>query len=626
MPAPVYTGFTGTEANADLDVLAAAIAAANAVAAGAIQKWPAEAYEIGVVDESYKWNDARRFGVDPTGATESTTQFQNALASMRAGASWIKNGIVGSLKVGNGQYLVTKSLNNTSDNTDGHGTGIIGEGSLNTIFLSALTEAYPVIDCVGNGNMRLQGFSIRQQAGCLATAGIFMAYTGADTVGIEPQLDDLLVIMTDCPGIINRVDLAEFFRVRAYGTFGCISGGYDPTGCTSKYKVLFGSTGDMTQTRMYSCGFLGGTPLLLTGCANYLAVGLGLTCLYAAGPSPVDACLVIDQSNTIGSNTQAIVIRGIRTENQTPAGTRDVIHAVAVLSASYPTNYTEIPLLDIQGPLEVANLSGPNAASTLVYSDAHSLIQKLRLRIASSYPAVTPTLELHGNDFSCSVSEIDIQQYFGQKIGTVANKALGARIEGQFPLSEVTNVVIPGGRIEYRIGTGLSTPAINAGDYAMVAGAPSLTAAQVASLAVPYSFADQSYVGGSGNKDVIIFALPKGLGFTEGRVQRVLDIESWGNIVAGTTISIVVTDGVHTATVGGWAVLPGACTLKVRLQRQSHGSVNVIATLTLDNVAPRTASGSVAIDEATDFTVALRVNGANNDPTQINVQPAGIWR
>ena len=607
---PVFAAATPTSSDAVLGVQA-----------GAIRSFPVAFTQSGIGAVARTPEDKMRevvsvldFGANTIpGTTDMTAAFQSAINFAKSHSGQMSGGPGGSVFVPEGIYLITKSLDVTANNGVGHATRIYGGSSLNTVINTHLTEAYPVLDFCGNGYSRLEGISMRQKAGCMATSGVLYGYVGGDTVGMNGAMCDVLILMLTCPGIVNTTDQFIFQGVVSSGTYGCVSGAGNALGLRSKYVTIL-HTSDVTRTVFRDCNFQGGVPLMLTGCVEYDIQYVYLAPTFPKSPLPVNAALVIDTSYTALGVAQ-IFARGLRVENQAPTGTQDAIAAVAVLKRGGVKN-TLVNRLEVEGALEVANLGGPNAGSSLIYSDVNSFISDLRVKGFTTYDTY-PILNLTGSTaLAISVGSVEIDMPLRTNLGTIAHKTNGrVQIAGSFPLSAISALSSGNPIGEQRRGSGLGEGYHFVSDFALHPRANSLVAQETAGIVLPAT-QNLAYAGGSGAQDLLSLAVPGGLYPTSGRGARHVQTLVHGSTSAACTATVRFTNGVNTTTSDAITFAANShYVLRIHFIASSGGNLQMLVEMmqTGQPVYVWQGNSSLVVPSAA-FSIKLAVTSANSNP------------
>jgi len=554
------------------------------------------------------------FGAIGDGITDDTIAFQNAITYVKTNSSWGTSGTQGTVFIPTGNYLITKSLNCTN-NTDSAGTGLViyGNSPQNTIIHSQLTETYPLFDFIGMTGSQVSGFSIRQNSGCLATTGLFYGYVAADTVGFKPYLYNIAVYMLTCPGIVNaNADLPVYDLVTTEGNYGIVSGAGNILGLSSKYQTLLNAYGNFTLQSFRNCFVTGGTPLLITGSNDTQIYDSYFASTFSLSPTVVNAAIVV---NTTASNISIgdIYAYGIRTENQTPAGSQDIYNAIALLSTGGSiTSSTGMRTLYLQGLLEITNYSGVNINSSCLYVDSTSYIGDITL--ISQTPAwvnVSPVLKLL-NSPSYNSSILNIQIPFAKNIGTSVTPFGGPiYLLGSFtsPLSISTGTELK----QIKDTTGALSTSLT--DWAFHPANSSLSASQTGNIGF-VSTANETYSGGTGYQTFWSYTIPGGFVPPPGKLNRDLELQTFGNTYAAINVTITFVQGAHTFTVGSLSMAAG-----VQFLARIHSIVNAgvgtqgLVEFQINGTVPYVNSSyDNVINPANPYTININVSSASNNP------------
>jgi hypothetical protein len=488
-----------------------------------------------------------------TPGTDCTTAFDNAIAFVLANC-WRSGGSLAittsTLFVPAGGYLIKTSKNFTATNF-GSSLGIIlqGNGALSTIIYTKLTEAYPALDFTGASYSSIRDLSVRQVSGCQATAGIARLSCGTDPLGYNVMDRDIIVSMLTCPGIVATVDVYSLYNVTAQGTYGAALGAGTGLGIASKFQTVISNT-DLTKLEMYSCFFLGGLPLYLTGNDAVTSIG----CYHAitggySSPITVDAgvanaaMIVID--DTVGHVGLAhYKFIAVRTENQDNSGSRNVAHCFAVLATIGGVGATVYDL-DIDGVLENNNSSGTNASAVRVYTSPAAALNILKIK-GQSGNTVSPLLKLTG---SSSNTSYDISWSTGIPLGSVASKT-GSEIKlgNVFTANDFITLSSGGGGGQFL--SNYNSQLVKAiSDNVFSQYATSVVMADTAAVTLVNTVT--AYTGGSGAQIINSFTIPSNIiKVSSGRVRRTLEIEIpiFGTGAYTYTIQLQITDGTNTVT------------------------------------------------------------------------------
>ena len=554
------------------------------------------------------------FGAIGDGTTDDTTAFQNAINYVKTHSAWGNLGNEGAVYIPTGQYLITKSLNCTNNtNASGGGLVIYGESPQNTLIYSKLTEAYPVFDFTGMGAAQVKGFSIRQKNTCLATTGLFFGYTLADTLGIAPYIYNMWSFMITCPGIVNAgADLPVYDLVSASGNYGIVSGVGNILGLSSKYQTFFNNIGDFTLQSFRNCNITGGTPLLITGSSDTQIYDSYFASTFTSSPTAVNAAIVVN--TTAGTAAQGdIYAYGIRTENQTPAGSQDIYSAIAFLATGKTvTSVSTARNVYLQGILEITNSSGVNANSSCVYADADSGCADLT--VISQTPAwahITPVLNLNGVPAS-NFNTITIDIPFAQYIGTVGTKFSGPIY---FSGSFINPLSVSAGTTQKEIKGTNGVLFTSLTDWAFHPASGSLPASQTGTITFANT-SNETYTGGSGYQTFRSYTIPGGFQPPGGRPLRDLELQTFGSTYSAVDITITFVQGANTLTAATLTIAGGVQFL-ARIHSIVSGGVDVqsLVEFQINGIVPYiNAAYNSVIDPANAYTVNINVSSASNNP------------
>jgi len=565
------------------------------------------------------------FGAIGNGTTDDTVAFQNAIDYVKANAGQF-SGNQGSVFIPAGNYLITKSLNCTSNsNSSGHGYTIYGDNTLNTQIKSKLTEAYPVFDCTGNTQIEISNFSITQKVDCLATVGLFFSYTVADTLGQGAKAYKLDINMLTGIGLFNNgIDSIELYKVEASGTYGCISGtSYSNIlSITSKYQTIFSNTGDMTYQTISNCVFTGGLPLLLTGCNDtyihdtYCGITSSTSTLYPR------TCISFDNSNDI-TGLSHIYLVNVRTEDQT--GISPVMSSFSVLKQGTVRTSTNLTMLRMTNCSFNNNLT---SGSSMFYSPSNSAF----INIAGDVNSIDGSTLLNLNNTNSgygSVVSIDLYvTNYTIILGTIAEK-----IKGKIKLQNYGNSFTTDSIAYLTNGTGdkyfttgsESFQGVGLSDTAFYPPVASISATQTGTFYISSTF--PSYTGGSGVQPYTIYSVPANINTVSGRPTRTLALETWQQVSAACTVTATLVQGANTVTLGSFS-FGGAVNALLRINLYLLGNqFQFLLEMQQNGGNPYiNLGGTNVIDPTSAYTLNLNVTSASNNPVATHSISNFSWK
>lgn len=554
--------------------------------------------------------NVRWFGAYGNNSNDDSTAFQNAL-TFAINASWNGTNTGGGLFIPAGQYLITKSLNGTSTSTGGvgHTLTIFGENTYSSVIYTTLTEAYPALDLSGNTNVHLKDFSMRQNSGCLSTAGILRAYVTGDTIGAQGVDENLYIGMFTCPGLVNETDQYRTKDCNFAGTYGGVTGSYatQRLSITSKFQTLFASA-DMTYQQFTNTIFTGGTPLWLCGCYDYYLDNVYLAPNFSsAAYSGGSAALVLDNSyatiTTIGN-----VHGTIRTENQTASGTQNAISCILVASKVTSGTLTTVQKLDLIGGFENTNSSGANASSNILKTDINSNVYCIKLKGNTSY-STYPVFKLLG---PCANTSYDIDIFSTTNLGTVASKTNAhVKLSQNFSFSDFATLS--------NNGYGELTASSNSqtrnslSSFSFIPGAPSVDCGSAGAF-FTNGFICGSYTAGSGWVTIGTIIVPAGLLTIRSGLTRTAYIKWLFTMAFSTTsLRLSVTNNSQTTTLLGTVLSSGSQILDIYLHNNSTSSGGLVVA-----ASTGTQQGWSGLNSSCTFADDTLINIQVNDATNSN--------
>lgn len=274
------------------------------------------ALERGPYNSNFWSLNVKDFGAKGDGVTDDSTFVQAAITVAKASGR--------SLFFPAGTYLVSRSLDCTFADNQSANFVMFGEGKMRSIILGLLVEQYPIVDFTGNTRGELRDLQVLSTGATSQATATFLSAKptiGGSRGNSVTVRDCLLQITTEgnpyavIGAVFYNTDLSKCINTEVYGPGGATFGFTKPAGVTSKYQGI-SATPDSTLFSVDKCVFNGATAPALeyTG-----GSAISLTDTYCAIIGSGSAGAIVRVSSNNSSSGNALLARGLRTENQSSA-------------------------------------------------------------------------------------------------------------------------------------------------------------------------------------------------------------------------------------------------------------------------------------------------------------------